>query len=75
MEIDHNPNEKRPPRWFWWAVFAALALLWIVVILTEAVEWSQVALGLGTGALVAGWAMELTGGEVPSSWRSKTPRR
>lgn len=73
--IDHNPNEKRPPWWFWWVVFGVFAVLWIGQIATQEMHWSQVFLALGTGGVIAAWAMELTGGEVPTSWRSKPPRQ
>lgn len=74
MQIEHNPNEKRPPKWFWKAAFAFLAVFWLLFLL-DGIEWPQVMLGVGTGALIAGWAMEKTGGETPASWRRKPPRR
>lgn len=71
--IDHNPNEKRPPRWFWWAVFGAVAFLWLLQLRHET-DWALVMLSLGTGALLAGWAIDIAGIETPASWRTK-PRR
>ena len=71
--IDHIPNEKRPPWWLWWAVFGMLACLWLLQIDRE-VDWATVMLGIGTGVLVTAWSMEITGGEVPASWRSKSRR-
>lgn len=74
MQIEHNPNEKRPPKWIWKAGFAFIAALWVIQWATDGFMWDQVLLGVGTGALIAGWAMEKTGGETPASWRSKSPR-
>ena len=75
MQIDHNPNERRPPRWFWWSIFAVIGVLWIGLFIKGGIEWSQIMLGIGTGGILAGWAMEMTGGVTPSSWRRKPPTR
>ncbi len=72
-QIDHIPNEKRPPKWLWKAAFAFIAAFW-GLFWFDGYDWPQIMLGVGTGALIAGWAMEQTGGEVPASWRSKPPR-
>lgn len=74
MQIEHNPNEKRPPKWFWKAAFAVIAIFWLLH-WGEEMNWPQIMLGLGTGIILMGWVMEITGGEIPKSWRSKTPRR
>lgn len=73
--IEHNPHERRQPWWLWWVAFAVFGLLWVGTLLTETIIWPQVMLGVGSGALLTAWAMDMTGGEVPSSWRSKTTRR
>ncbi|OEI83574.1 hypothetical protein GRI33_13975 [Brucella sp. BO3] len=72
-QIDHIPGEKRPPKWIWKAAFALAAVFW-VLFWVEGINWPQVMLGIGTGIILMGWAMEKTGGETPASWRSKTPR-
>lgn len=72
--IDHNPHERREPKWLWKAIFAFVALLWLVN-LPKGYDWVQIALGGVTGLFLAAWAMEKTGGEVPESWRTKSARR
>lgn len=74
MQIDHNPNERRPPKWFWWAIFAVIAGLWLLQA-RHGFEWDQVMLGLGTGALLVGWVAETYGLDTPESWRRKPPRQ
>lgn len=68
--IDHNPHERREPKWLWKAIFAFVAFFWVIHYPTG-YEWTQVALGAITGLFLGLWAMEKTGGEVPSSWRVK----
>lgn len=74
MQIEHNPNEKRPPKWFWKAAWAVVALFWLLL-WTEGFEWTNLAIGGITGIVLTAWAMEKTGGETPESWRTKPPRR
>lgn len=71
--IEHIPNEKRPPWWFWWAAFAVVGVFWLLQI-RHGFDWDQILLGLITGAVIVAWSMEMTGGETPASWRRK-PRR
>lgn len=73
-QIDHIPNEKRPPKWIWKAAWAVVALFWLLQ-WSEGFDWQNLALGGITGMLLVGWVAETAGLEVPSSWRSKTPRR
>ena len=73
-EIEHIPNEKRPPKWLWKAAFAFVAFFWLLQY-RDGYEWGSLSVGLITGLFLGLWAMEMTGGEIPSSWRSKTPRR
>lgn len=72
--IEHNPHERREPKWLWKAGFAMIALFWLLQ-WREGFDWDQIMLGLGTGAAIAGWAMDMTGGEVPESWRKAARRR
>jgi hypothetical protein len=72
--IDHNPNERRQPKWLWPIWCVALAVFWLLQI-RHGFDWGQIVLGFGTGLTLGLWAMEVTGGEIPASWRSKTPRR
>lgn len=72
--IDHNPNERREPRWMWKAIFVGIAFLWIINY-PKGYNWTQIALGGISGLFLAAWAMERTGGVVPESWRTKPTRR
>jgi hypothetical protein len=72
--IEHNPHEKREPWWLWWAVFGVIGVFWLLQI-RHGFEWGQIALGLMTGLFIGVWAMDMTGGEVPASWRRKPPRQ
>ena len=72
--IEHIPNEKRPPKWIWKAGFSVVAILWVLQAF-DGFVWDQLMLGLGTGVLIGLWAMEVTGGNIPESWRRQLPRR
>lgn len=74
--IDHNPHERREPKWLWKAMWAFVAVLWVLQILSkDPIEWDSLFLGGITFGVLALWAMEKTGGEVPESWRKPTRRR
>lgn len=72
--IDHNPHERREPWWSWWAIWAGVGVFWLLF-LGETLNWKHIGLGFLTGMFFGMWAMDMTGGEVPSSWRSKPRRR
>ena len=72
--IEHNPHERREPKWLWKAIFAGLALFWLLF-LDDDLAWDQIGLGILTGSFLGMWAMEKTGGEVPASWRKSSRRR
>jgi hypothetical protein len=68
--IEHNPHETRPTNFIWWILWPLLALLWGHTLLTDPdIQWSNVLLALGTGIVLCGWAIEITGNKVPDSWR------
>ncbi|WP_421565569.1 hypothetical protein [Ochrobactrum sp. EDr1-4] len=73
-QIDHIPNEKRPPKWIWKAAWAVVALFWLLQ-WRDGFDWENIALGGITIGVLVAWAMEKTGGETPESWRSKPRRR
>lgn len=75
MEIDHNPNEKRPTNAIWWGLWPAIALLWLATWAFWGFDWHQVGLGALTGMTLAGWAIDITGNKTPESWRGNPPRR
>lgn len=72
--IEHIPNERREPWWLWWAAFAFVGFFWILQ-WSDGFEWDNIALGVITGLFIGAWAMDLTGGEIPASWRKATRRR
>ncbi len=72
--IEHIPGERREPWWSWWAIWAGVAAFWLLY-LGDEFNWEQVGLGLVTGVFLGAWAMDMTGGQVPESWRKATRRR
>lgn len=73
--IDHNPHEKRQTMAIWFAVWPLIAVFWIGCLYFGWIDWTSVFLGLGTGCALAIWATEITGNEVPESWRKAAGRR
>lgn len=73
--IDHNEHEKRPTNAIWWVIWPIVALQWVGYLYFREFDWWSIALGAGTGLVLATWAIEITGNKVPDSWRSKPPRR
>jgi hypothetical protein len=74
--IDHDPNEFTDKRAGWPSTFLIVSLLWVGSWYFGLIrDWHSLMLGLGTGAVIAAWAIDVTGGKIPSSWRSKPPRR
>jgi len=72
--IEHNPDERREPKWLWKAAFAFVAFFWLLQ-WNDGFQWDQIALGGISGLLLGLWSMEKTGGEVPESWRKAARRR
>lgn len=66
--IDHNPNERRETNTIWWVLWPVILASWAVLIYFDRVEWISAIGGLGTGCLLATWALEITGGKTPQSW-------
>jgi hypothetical protein len=73
-QIDHDPNEFKDKRAGWPSTWLVVALGWAGYLYFHPFDWWSIAIGGGTGAIVVAWAMDLTGGKVPASWRSKPPR-
>jgi|GEM_PF-1812128 len=75
--IDHDPDE--PKKGYkpvsWWLVWAIIAFCWWGYLSTHTFDWYAVAVGLGTGCMLATWAIEITGNKVPENWKSKSARR
>lgn len=72
--IEHIPGEKRPTNAIWWVLWPGIALLWAGCLYFGLLDRVSVLLGLGTGAILATWAIEVTGNRVPESWRGKPAR-
>lgn len=73
--IEHNPNEKRQPWWLWWVAWAFVGALWAGTLFSFDMVWHQVMLGIGTGALLTAWAIDIAGVDTPASWRRKSVRK
>ncbi len=72
MQIEHDPREfKKPGGRIWWAVAAILVALWTVSTLMIPLDLHSLALGAGTGAMIAAWACDVTDNKVPASWRGR----
>lgn len=71
-EIDHEPFERHPTNRIWWVALAIVAILWGLTLFgAKPIDWDNTLLGIGTGVLLALWAIEITGNKVPESWRRK----
>ncbi|UXT43226.1 hypothetical protein FY137_18320 [Agrobacterium tumefaciens] len=75
MQIDHDPHEPKiergPGPWRW--LFPAIGLLWAWYFYFIPFDWVSIAIGGGTGIVLALWAIEVTDNKVPDWWRSKPP--
>lgn len=74
MQIDHDPDEKRPTNRIWWAAWAIVALLWVWYLYFFDPDWPSIGVGAFTMGILATWAIEITGNKVPDSWRGKSSR-
>ncbi|MGU3399142.1 hypothetical protein ACLBWS_05275 [Brucellaceae bacterium D45D] len=72
-QIDHDPEEPKIDRspFPWWLLWSIIAVLWFGQWYFSGFDMVQICLGLGTGASLAGWAIEKTGNRIPDSWRGK----
>ncbi|MBE0559895.1 MAG: hypothetical protein IH622_03550 [Ochrobactrum anthropi] len=72
-QIDHDQHEPKIDRstFPWWLAWIVVAVGWVGFWHYGLIEWYSAALGLGTGTLLAGWAIEKTGNRIPDSWRGK----
>lgn len=72
-QIDHDPNEPKIDRsdFPWWAVGLGLIFIWVCYLTFHDFDWYSIAVGLGTGTMLACWAVDTTGNKVPDSWKSK----
>lgn len=60
--IDHDPNERPGRRYslgkWWLAVWAMIALGWALQF-RDGFDWDQLFLGIGTGCILAVWAVDM----------------
>jgi len=69
--IDHDPDERPGRRYsigkWWLAVWAVVAVIWILQATANGLTWSQIALGFATGLLFGYTVIDihlLSGGSV-----------
>ncbi|WP_273773288.1 hypothetical protein [Brucella intermedia] len=72
-QIEHDPNEPKIDRSMkiYWIAGGLLSLAWLHQLVFEVPDWGQLLLGIGTGCVLAAWAIEISGDKVPESWRRK----
>lgn len=75
-QIEHDPHEPKVDRsnGIWWLSFIIIGLLWIGQWYFHGFDWGQIALGGGSGMILAAWAIEKTGNKIPDSWRDAARR-
>lgn len=75
-QIDHDPHEPKIDRSnkIWWFAWGLVVLLWVHHLYFDGFEWNSFALGAVSGMVLAAWAIDVTGGKVPDSWRKATRR-
>ncbi|WP_128755457.1 hypothetical protein [Metarhizobium album] len=70
-QIDHDPNEPQTDRSVgpWLGVLAFVAVLWIWYLVYIPFHWYSLALGLGTGFVVASWLSDRRMRRSSRYWR------
>ena len=71
--IDHDETEFADKRAGWPSTWLCIGLVWAGYLYFNRPDWWALAVGAGTGLILAAWAIDVTGGKVPKSWRSKPP--
>ncbi|MFG1389089.1 hypothetical protein [Xanthobacter versatilis] len=64
IEPDPDGGYRKEPRVGLLALLV-MALLWIGFLTTGSPDWTSVMAGLGTGAMLMAWGMEVTGNKTP----------
>lgn len=72
--IDHDDTDLADKRAGWPSGFVMVALIWAANLYFYPLDWRSAGLGALTGLLFAAWAIDVTGGKVPKSWRTKSTR-
>lgn len=68
-----HEQPKRESSWIWWAGWCVVALAWAhQFYFGSSSNWYQIGLGFITGAMLATWAIDITGNKAPGSWRGKS---
>ncbi len=75
IEIDHNPHEKRPSNFIWWAAWIVVVLGWIWYFTYREFDRDSLALGGLTGIILTLWALEMKGDNEIPSWMMPKPRK
>jgi hypothetical protein len=61
-QIEHDQQEftrKRERPFSWWIPAIVLALVWFGYLYHRSPDWWSIWLGIGTGALIAAWGMDM----------------
>lgn len=72
--IEHNPHEKRQPKWLWKAAWIVVFIFWGLQYV-DGIHWDSLFVGGITGIVLVSWVADTAGLEVPESWRRKPPRQ
>ncbi len=71
--IEHNPHEKGGKRWsnsYLWFVWLVLLALWLLYFVSsDPIDWTDIALGFGTGIALLGTVIETCGNKLPDWYR------
>ncbi|TGR84578.1 hypothetical protein EN866_33045 [Mesorhizobium sp. M2D.F.Ca.ET.223.01.1.1] len=67
MQIEHDPNERRPTNAIWWALLAVVALQWTWYFYFFKPDWIAVGMGAFTAGVFISWVVDITGNKWPFS--------
>lgn len=71
--IDHDETEFADKRAHWPSTWIIVAFLVIGNLYYFPFDWRSATMGFLTGLMLAAWAIDVTGGKVPKSWRRRPP--
>ena len=72
--IEHDETEFADKSADWPATFAILGIIIAGNLYFWPFDWRSGLIGFLSGLMLTAWAMDMTGGKIPKSWRRK-PRR
>jgi hypothetical protein len=71
--IDHDETEFADKRAGWPSTWFIVALIVGLNLYLFPFDWRSAAMGGLVGLMLAAWAIDVTGGKVPESWRRRPP--